>query len=65
MASTKKVLHLIVTHAYFVGNIAEITGGKYGEIDYCSITAVAYKGKKYELVLERSSEHLKGIPGLV
>ena len=42
MASTKRVLHLIVTHGYFVENIAEFAGGKYGHADYCGITAVAH-----------------------
>ena len=42
MASTIKELIKIVTHGFFVENIAEFAGGKYGHADYCGITAVAH-----------------------
>ena len=50
MASTKKVLHLIITHSYFVDFIAELAGGNYKSeyiyiyiyAGYCAITAVAH-----------------------
>ena len=43
-SSPKKVLHIIVTHAYFVEHVSDISGGNTGNVDYCAITALAHQG---------------------